>query len=167
MLRFNSLQWASLFSGIFLIFSAAIYFDNQEKILSTVQSQEVKKNLQRAVDKDHVLMNPVSRGSHQRWTVNAHALDSSIMIPWLDSLFSGQEMSIENIWLLKINPVAGIPVLPVKIQAAGELASLTRALKILFKSFLPVWLDDFSLQLDDNGRVTAEIRLLIFGVQRE
>lgn len=134
------------------IFSISKYYSEESIWKSKVEQAQ------------QIAMKGASKSNLSMVKRDEHLLDTSVAVTWMVRFLNASELVINKIELLKVRPMEGVDVLPVKVSVAGEFSMFVRLILLMNSSDKLVLLDDFSLTQHQGGRIDAEMKFYFVGV---
>jgi Tfp pilus assembly protein PilO len=161
-MKIKKSQWLYLIMGIFFLFVAVLYRDIHKNITVIFQKKSAKAELINAIEKNKkILTDEIHSHPPSMVKMGDQLLNTSDVLDDLTHFFS-QDMTVSKIRLLNVKTLSGVDVLPVKVSLTGQLMGFSKELMALFKDSRLMAINDFSLQVNPYGTMSAEIQLLIF-----
>lgn len=165
MITLKRVHWLCIYLVVFSLFFISLFFDVKQKLIQIGQRRIVEKNVLDAIEiNKRILLNAMLNQQKSLLKVDNTLLEKSDILAYITDFFMSRGITVNKVQLLKIRTAAGVNTLPVKVNAIGNFAEFTQLLTGLAASFRPILVNDFSLQIDKNGVMMAEMQLWFFAM---
>lgn len=165
MMMFKRIHWLCIYAGTFFLFFTTLFINVRQKVILLAQKQIIEKNVLNAIDQNKKILSNITFSQQKSLLkIDNKLLETADILAYITHFFVAQNVVIDKVQLLKVKAVAGVNALPVKVSATGDFAALPKLIAALSASSLLVAINDFSLQIDRNGKMITEMQLLVFAV---
>lgn len=163
-MRSHKVRWLALYVFILLMSFVMILWDVKSEIIQLYQKNLVERGLVSKVENvKQTIMIEMQKRDKSTLQLDNSLLDTSSAMMYLSGFLSAANIVVSQIELLKVKPVSGVNVLPVKVSALGEFSTFAQLIMTLNEGGRPILLNDFSFKQDNSGAVVAKMQFYLFG----
>jgi Tfp pilus assembly protein PilO len=157
-----------LYFVVFSLFFTLIFEDTLKHIKHIHERKETEKKLTAEIESNKkILINAMQSNLPSLIQVEDRLINASDVLNYLSYFWVSHGMVVNKVQLLKRKTILGMNVLPVKINITGQFLEFSKLLTYLAEDLRPIVLNDFSLSIDRNKTMVAEMHLWVFSFRNK